>query len=102
MGPSTFTVVTQVQDPLSADRLVAVLQEAGVDSFSRARGAASLDGFAAATPGRWDVLVPSQDLERAAVLINAEMTTMESEGDENARLAEEEMLSGEHAIGEGD
>ena len=38
------------------------------------------------------------DLERAATLIDAELETIEREGEENAKAAEEEMLSGETKV----
>lgn len=98
MPPRTFTVVTTVQDPLTANRLVEVLTQAGLEAFHRARGAASTDGFAAATPGFWELLVASEGLEKAVKLVEDELTTIEDEGEQNARAAEEEALSGEHPL----
>lgn len=102
MAHRNFTVATQVQDPLSAERLVEVLCEAGLDSFSRVGGAGSTDGLAAASPAMWDILVPTEGLAKASTLITEELATIEREGDENARLADEEVLSGDHQVGEGD
>jgi hypothetical protein len=60
MAPRTFSVVTSVQDPLTAERLVEVLKSSELDAFSRAGGAASSAAFASATPAFWDILVPSE------------------------------------------
>jgi hypothetical protein len=102
MAHRSFTVAAEVQDPLTADRLVELLREAGLDGFSRVGGAGGSDGIAAASPAIWDILVPTEGFDRAAQLIAAELATIEREGDENARLAEEEMLTGEHVLGETD
>ncbi len=99
MAQRTFTVVLQVQDPLSAERLVEVLREAGIDGFSRAGGAASSDAFAAASPGYWDLLAPTEHLEKATELLNDELATIDQEGEANAKAAEDEAMSGENPIG---
>jgi hypothetical protein len=98
MAKRTFTVATTVQDPLSAERLVEALREVDIDGFSRPGGAASSDGFAAASPGYWDVLVPSEAFEKADALIKKELEAIEADGEENARAAEEESMSGEHPV----
>lgn len=95
MAPHNFTVATSVQDPLTAERIIAVLHEAKLEAMSRAGGAASSAAFAAATPAFWDILVPSENLEQAASLINAELALMERDGAANAQAAEEEALSSE-------
>ncbi len=100
MAHRTFTVATTVQDPLTADRLVEVLTKAKLDAFHRACGAASTDGLAAASPGFWEVLVKSESMGEAEQLISDELAAIEAEGDENAKAAEEEAMSGEHPVGE--
>lgn len=99
MAPRTFAVVTSVQDPLTAERLVEVLQEAKVDAFSRAGGAASSAAFAAATPAFWDIFVPSEALSQAEGLVKAELEEIERDGEANAKAAEEEAMSGENPVG---
>lgn len=99
MAPRTFTVAMQVQDPLSAERLVEVLREAGIDGFSRVGGAASSDAFAAASPAFWDILLPSERLAEAQKLLDEELAAIDREGEENAKAAEEEALSGETPVG---
>lgn len=96
MAPRTFSVVTSVQDPLTAERLVEMLQEASLDAFSRAGGAASTDAFGAATAAFFDLFVPSEHHAKADELVRAELAAIERDADANARAAEEEALSGEH------
>lgn len=99
MAPRTFTVATSVTDPLTAERLVSVLQEAQLDAFSRAGGAASSAAFASATPAFYDLLVPTDDLAKAEGLLKAELADIERDGAANALAAEEEALSGENPVG---
>lgn len=100
MAPRTFTVATSVQDPLTADRLVEVLQEAKLDAFSRAGGAASSAAFASASPAFWDILVPTESFEQAETLIRTELAEIERDGEANAKAAEEEAMSGENPVAE--
>jgi hypothetical protein len=95
MASKTFAVATTVGDPMTAQRLVEVLQEAGYDAFARAGGAASTDGFAAATGGFWDIFVPTDAATAATLLIVDELAAIERDGAANAAAAEEEALSGE-------
>ena len=60
MNPRTFTVATTTTDHLTAERLVAVLTEAGVDAFTRAGGAASSSGLGATERAFFDVLVATE------------------------------------------
>lgn len=96
MNPRTFTVVTTTTDPLSAERLVAVLSEAGVDAFSRAGGAASASALGATEAAYFDVLVASESLDQAGPLVRQELEALERDAQENERAAEEEALSGEN------
>lgn len=98
MAPGTFSVATSVQDPLTAERLVELLQEAKLDAFSRAGGAASSAAFASATPAFWDILVPTEGLEQAQGLIAKELQELERDGEANAKAAEEEAMSGENEV----
>ena len=100
MAPRTFTVASSVQDPLTADRLVELLQEAKLDAFSRAGGAASSAAFASASPAVWDILVPTEALAQAEALIRKEMEEIERDGEANAQAAEEEAMSGETPVAE--
>lgn len=100
MAPRTFSVVTSVQDPLTAERLVAVLQEAGLDAFSRAGGSASVDGIAAATSAYFDLLAPTESFAQAEALVRGELEALERDAEANAQAAEEEALSGETPVAE--
>ncbi|MFT3706476.1 MAG: hypothetical protein QM817_02300 [Archangium sp.] len=96
MAPRTFAVVATVQDPLTAERLVELLQEAELDAFSRAGGAASSAAFASASPAFWDIFVPSEGLEKAQGVVKGELEQIERDAEANAKAAEEEALSGEN------
>jgi hypothetical protein len=100
MNPRTFTVATTTTDPLTAERLVAVLTDAGLDAFARAGGAASANSLGPAEGGYFDVLVASEGLEQAAPLIAAELESLERDAAANAQAAEEEALSAESPTGE--
>jgi shikimate 5-dehydrogenase len=94
MAPRTFTVATTLQDPLSAERLVDALTEAGIDAFTRTGGAASSAAFAAAQPAFYDLLVATESLERAEALIAAFSAEQEQDASLNSRAAEEEWQTG--------
>lgn len=96
MTARSFSVVASVQDPLVAERLVALLQAEGLEAMSRAGGAASSAAFAAAESAFWDILVDGEQLTKAQALVKDELTELERDGEANARAAEEEALSGEN------
>ena len=100
MASSSYTVATSVQDPLTAERLVDVLQEAKLDAFSRAGGAASSAAFASASPAFWDILVPTEGMAQAEALIRTQLQEIERDGDANAKAAEEEAMSGQNPTAE--
>jgi hypothetical protein len=101
MNPRTFTVATTTTDPLTAERLVAVLTDAGLDAFARAGGAASASALGATERGYFDVLVASETLEQARPLITAELDALERDAAANEQAAEAEALSGEEPGGDG-
>jgi hypothetical protein len=96
MNPRTFTVATTTTDHLTAQRLVAVLTEAGVDAFTRAGGAASASALGATERAYFDVLVATESMEKAAPLVAQELEAIERDAAENEKAAEEEALSGEN------
>lgn len=100
MAPRTFSVVTSVEDPLTAERLVAVLRADGLDAFARAGGAAATGPFAATHPGFYELFVPSEAVTRAEDLLREELAQLERDAEANAAAAEEEALSGESPIGD--
>lgn len=96
----TFSIATTVEDPLTAERLVELLREHGLDAFARARGAASADSFGAASKGYYELLVPTDALEKATAAITAELQAMEADAEDAGKAAEEEAMSGENSIPE--
>lgn len=96
MAPKTFAVVATVEDPLTADRLVDGLIALELDAFHRARAGASSDAFGAISQGYWEVLVPTEDLAKAEPVVREEIEQIAKDGEENAKAAEEEAMSGEN------
>src|SRR6185436_7030775 len=97
-APKTFAVVATVEDPLTADRLVDGLVALELDAFHRARAGASSDTFGAISQGYWEVLVPTDSLAKAEPAVREEMELIAKEGEENAKAAEEEAMSGENPV----
>jgi hypothetical protein len=97
-APKTFAVVATVDDPLTADRLVDGLVALELDAFHRGRGGASTDTFGAMTQGYWEVLVPTESLDKAEPAVREELEAIAKEADENAKAAEEEAMSGENPV----
>lgn len=93
-----IVVASNIAEPLTAERLAEVLHEAGYECFTRARGAGSTDGLAAAEPASWDVLVLGDDPARAHALVAEELAAIERDAAENARLADEESRTGESPV----
>lgn len=98
MAQRTFTVVTTLQDPLTAERLVDALQEAKVEAFTRVGGAASSAAFASAQPAFYDLLVATEHLPQAEALVRDFQQQLDQEAEANGRAAEEESLSGESPV----
>ena len=90
-----FHIAVTLEDPLSAERVVEQLKGAGIDAFSRPRGAASSASFEPVDRASYEIFVPDSQHEKAGQLIKAELEAMEQDADENAKAAEEESLSGE-------
>jgi hypothetical protein len=92
---SKFHVAVVLTDPLSAERVVEILQEGGIDAFARARGAASSASFEPVDRASWEIFVPEGQMEKAERMIKEELDAIEKDAEENAKAAEEESLSGE-------
>jgi len=85
-----FVLVTQVDDPLTLDAYLRVLQAAGIPTLSvddEGMVGSITDGFAGKL---YDIRVPEESLERAAQLLTEEKARLEASADEAARAAEEE------------
>ena len=98
MADSTFSIVKTVDDSLMSDRLIDLLQDAKIDAFARARGAASADLLGAAASRYFEIFVPSESMARAAGIVKAEIDLIESETEANSLAAEQEYMSGENPI----
>ena len=90
-----FHVAVVLDDPLSAERVVEILQNAKIDAFSRPRGAASSASFEAVDRASYEIFVPEAQREQAERMIKEELDAMAKDAEENAKAAEEESLSGE-------
>lgn len=97
-APKSFTVVASVDDPLSADRLVACLTAEGLDAFDRARNQASTDTFGSIAKAYWEILVEAQAYEKAQALVQTELEAIAADAEANAQAADEESQSGETPI----
>jgi hypothetical protein len=95
-APKTFAVVATVDDPLSAERLAAILVDMELDAFVRARAGASTEPFGAISQGYWEVLVQADALGKAEAAVKEELDEIAKDADENAKAAEEEAMSGEN------
>ena len=85
-----FVLVTQVDDPLTLDAYLRVLQAAGIPTLSlddEGMVGSITDGF---TGKLYDIRVPEESLERAAQLLTEEKARLEATADEAARAAEDE------------
>jgi hypothetical protein len=99
----TFSVASTVEDPMTAESLVELLQDKSIDAFIRARGGGGADTLGAATTagfGYYEIMVPTPSVEEATRLIDAELAEVEAGAEANARAAEEEALSGETKLPE--
>lgn len=94
MSEHSFERLTTVQDPIMAERLVELLVAQNIDAMSRPGGAASSAAFAAMENAFWDILVDGSQLPKAQGIVTAALQTLEAEGAENAKAAEEEALAG--------
>lgn len=99
----TFSVASTVDDPMTAETIVDVLQDKSIDAFIRPRGGGGADMLGAATTagfGYYEILVPTASVDEATKLIDAQLAAIEDGADANARAAEEEALSGETKLPE--
>jgi hypothetical protein len=87
---STFTVLTTLSDPFTADGLVVALEAADIEAFTRPLGAASTDLFGAASPRAWALLVPTDLATKASAIVERTIEEFESDAEANAQAAEQE------------
>jgi hypothetical protein len=87
----TFVRAGTAEDPLTAERLTAILSESGIPVFARPRHAGTVDVVTSgvALPW-WEMMVPEDQAQKAASLIEQAREELEASADEAARAAEEE------------
>jgi hypothetical protein len=96
-----FVPAGSVEDPLSAERITAVLTEQRIPVFARARRSGTVDLITGAMISPWwEILVPEEFSERAAALIVEVRKEVEAGAEDAARAAEEEELATEKDAGE--
>jgi len=85
-----FVLVTQVDDPLTLDAYLRVLEVAGIPTLSlddEGMVGSITDGFAGKL---YDIRVPEESLERATQLLTEEKARLEADAEEASEAAEEE------------
>ena len=91
-----FVRAATAEDPLSSERLVAVLEEEGIPVLVRPRRASSVDSITGGGLPPWaELSVPEDQLERATRLISETRQEMEAGAEDAARAAEEEEEAGQ-------
>ncbi|HEY3445170.1 MAG TPA: hypothetical protein VGK67_02355 [Myxococcales bacterium] len=92
--PRDFVVVGPANDPFEADAFTAAINEAGIPVMARMRHGGTVDSITA-TGNFWDVLVPVDQVQKAAeVMARRREELIASEG-EAAEAAEAEAAEGE-------
>lgn len=85
----TFVRADTADNPLTAEHLIAVLEQAQIPVLSQPhRGA--MDTITSPTGPWWEILVPEECLETAEALLHEERERMAASAEEAARAAEEE------------
>ncbi|MCI0571615.1 MAG: DUF2007 domain-containing protein [Myxococcaceae bacterium] len=96
LDTSTFVRAGTADDPLTAELLSRMLDDAGIPVFARDLRGGAVDPLTTAVLSDWwELLVPSEDQARAAELVSYEKRRLASTEEEAARAAEEEELETE-------
>lgn len=91
-----FVVAGTAEDPLTAENLADVVDEAGIPVVVRARRRGMVEPITtAALHAWWEILVPEELKDRAGAVIETERQQIEADAGEAARAAEEEEAEGE-------
>ncbi len=85
-----FVRADTAEDPLTAERFVALLELARIPVMSHPHGGV-VDPIISSGGPWWEILVPEEFLARATHLLQQERTKEEAGADEAARAAEEEV-----------
>lgn len=95
-----FIVIGPAEDPFEADAFVAAISEAGIPVLARNRRTSSVDALQSIQHSWWEILVPSDQREKAVeVMARRRVEIEESEADAE-RAAEEEEAEDEAAEAE--
>jgi hypothetical protein len=86
-----FSRAATAEDPLTSQRYVKLLEDAGIPAFARDQRGGPLEAATSAA-AYWEIYVPDDLLSRAAPLLDADRVAMAAEGEANARAAEEEAM----------
>jgi hypothetical protein len=84
-----FVRADTADNPLTAEQLLAVLEEAEIPVLSQPHGGA-MDTITSPSGPWWEILVPEEFLDRAEELLREERAQMAANAEEAARAAEEE------------
>ncbi len=91
-----FVRAGSVDDPLTAEELVRVLEAQNIPVFSRPRRAGTVDALTTGTTAPWwEIMVPEEHLAQAAALMAQTKAALEATSAEAAQAAEEEELETE-------
>jgi hypothetical protein len=98
-----FVVAGTSEDAFTTEELVAMLEREKIPVMARARRKGIVEPLTSGSlRGWWEILVPEDQAERAAKLIETERARLEAMAEENAKAAEEEEAEMEKAAkGEG-
>ena len=92
--PRDFVVVGPANDPFEADAFTAAISEAGIPVLARMRHGGTVDSITA-TGNFWDVLVPADQVEKAAQVMATRREELAASEAEAAEAAEAEATEGE-------
>lgn len=96
-----FVIAGTAEDPLTAENLAEVVDEAGIPVVVRARRRGVVEPLTTSSlHAWWEILVPEELKDRAERVIESERKQIEADAAEAARAAEEEELEGERESGE--
>ncbi len=92
-----FVRAGSVDDPLTAEEFVRVLEAQNIPVFSRPRRAGTVDALTTGTTAPWwEIMVPEEHLAQATALMAQTKAALEATAAEAAQAAEEEELESEN------
>ncbi len=94
MDTRRFARAATADDPLTSDRFVEVLEAAEIPVFARARSDGPIEP-ATSGVGWWEILVPEDQVAKAAALIADARAKIEASSEEAEKAATDEEAAGE-------